>query len=340
MKLPCPRGPLSEHLFTVLHGDAHRSADLPDEIAGAEDVIGDEDIQMSLYVCYQLHFDGFDDVDDGWEWRPDLLAFRGQAEQQLEAALQAMVDIPPLASASSVPELLGRLIDGRDGPSMSKFIQHQATLDQFRELLIHRSLYHLHEADPHTFVIPRLTGRPKAALIEIQIDEYGGGQLTRMHAQLFRDTMNSLGLDSSAGAYLDEVPAITLATNNVLAMFGLHRRLRAAMLGQLAVFEMDSSLPNRRYGSGLRRLGDFGPDATRFFDEHVEADAVHEQIAAHDLCAAFCEAQPDQTRTLLFGAAAWLAIETRLNAYLMDLWESEMTTLRGRQNYLAVAAQR
>jgi hypothetical protein len=46
---------------------------------------------------------------------------------------------------------------------------------------------------------------------------------------------------------------------------------------------MTSSIPNRAYANGLRRLGG-DADATAFYDEHVEADAVHEQIAAHDLC--------------------------------------------------------
>ena len=64
-----------------------------------------------------------------------------------------------------------------------------------------------------------------------------------------------------------------------MTLFGLHRRLRGAIAGHLAAFEMTSSLPNRTYGDGFRRLG-FGGDVTGYFDEHVEADAVHEQIAA------------------------------------------------------------
>ena len=328
MKLPCPRGPLSESLFSVLRGDSRRTAYLPTGPLTPDDVIGDEDMQLSLYTCYQLHFEGIDGVDDRWEWHPDVLAFRGRLEDHLESALRAAVDTPKHAAADAIPDTLRQLIDDQGGPSLSTFIQRQATVDQFRELLMHRSLYHLHEADPHTFTIPRLSGRAKAALIEIQIDEYGGGQLHRMHAELFRNTMRHLGLDTTPGAYLDQLPAITLATNNVLAMFGLHRRLRAAMLGQLAVFEMNSSLPNRRYGTGLRRLGEFPAEAIRFFDEHIEADAVHEQIAAHDLCAAFCAAEPQQTETLLFGAAAWLAIETRLNAHLVSSWESSTSSMR------------
>ena len=52
----------------------------------------------------------------------------------------------------------------------------QGTLEQFREFVTLRSVYHLKEADPHTFAIPRLYGRTKAAMVEIQADEYGGGR--------------------------------------------------------------------------------------------------------------------------------------------------------------------
>ncbi len=45
---------------------------------------------------------------------------------------------------------------------------------------------------------------------------------------------------------------------------------------------MTSSLPNARYAKGLRRVG-FDGAAIEFFDEHVEADAVHENIACVDL---------------------------------------------------------
>ena len=37
----------------------------------------------------------------------------------------------------------------------------------------------------------------KAALVEIQSDEYGGGRPQRMHAELFAKTMRGLGLDSA-----------------------------------------------------------------------------------------------------------------------------------------------
>ena len=328
MQLPDPRGSMTRRLFTALLADGREPVELPVDVPESADILTDDDAQLALYACYQLHFQGFDNVDDRWEWHPAVLSFRAAVEARFERALRDAVMLPARVTPEGVPQTLAQLIADQGGPSLSQFILRQASLDQFRELLIHRSLYHLREADPHTFAIPRLAGRPKAALIEIQIDEYGGGQLHRMHAELFRDTMTHLGLDTTPNAYLEQVPAITLATNNVMSMFGLHRRLRGALLGQLAVFEMNSSLPNRRYGNGLRRLGSYPPAATRFFDEHVEADAVHEQIAAHDMCAAFCAAEPTQTQMVLFGAAAWLAIETRMNEHLFERWQRGQTSLR------------
>ena len=40
------------------------------------------------------------------------------------------------------------------------------------------------------------------ALVEIQSDEYGGGNPGWMHALLFAESMERLGLDPTYGAYL------------------------------------------------------------------------------------------------------------------------------------------
>ena len=163
--------------------------------------------------------------------------------------------------------------------------------------------------------------------MEIQADEYGNGRLDRMHAELFRRTLDRLGLDTGYGAYLDVVPAVTLATNNMMSLFGMHRRLRGALLGHLAAFEMTSSLPNRRYGNGLRRLG-LDEVATGFYDEHVEADAVHEQIAAHDLCGGLVRVEPQLAGDVLFGAAAALAVDRLFAAHVLGSWADGRSSLR------------
>jgi hypothetical protein len=338
MRLPRPRGVLSAMLTDALRRPPHPLADVPrTQPAGAMHAIGgrtvtpaalaDEDLQLSLFLCYELHYRGFDGVDDAWEWQPSLLAVRAALEDRFERALRALVDPGPAVPAPLVPRALKDLAAADGGPGLAGYLQRRATAEQFREFLTHRSIYHLKEADPHTWAIPRLSGRTKAALVEIQADEYGGGRADRMHASLFATTMRALGLDDSYGRYVDDVPAITLATGNLISLFGLHRRRRGALLGHLAAFELTSSLPNRRYGNGLRRLGG-DPDATRFFDEHVEADAVHEQIAAYDLCGGFAEEHPDAAPDVLFGAACCLALDGLFATHVLDAWERGETSHR------------
>ena len=322
--LPAPRGPWTEALYALLDN----AADPPPvaaELSGANDVLYDDDLQMALYLCYELHYAALEGVDDRQEWSPLVLMFRGGLECEFDAALRRLV-AEPARETPSVGEELQRLVAEDDGPPLSRYVETQASLDQLLEHVVHRSAYQLKEADPHSWTIPRLTGRAKAALVEIQADEYGGGRPDRIHAVLFENTMRALGLDGRYGAYLDWLPGITLATVNLMSYFGLHRRLRGALAGHLAVFEMTSSIPNRRYGNGIRRLG-LGPDVTDFYDEHVEADAVHENIAAWDLANSLALAEPELESDILFGARALLALEGEWAAHLLNSWKDGRTSL-------------
>ena len=122
-----------------------------------------------------------------------------------------------------------------------------------------------------------------------------------------------------------------------MSLCGLHRRLRGAIVGHLALFEMTSSIPNRRYASGLRRLGIDDPAATAFFDEHVEADAVHEAIAAVDLAGGLARAEPELAPDILWGARALLAVERRWADSLLDAWERGESSL-ARRGYSRAAS--
>jgi hypothetical protein len=291
-------------------------------------LLADDDVQLALYLCYELHYGELEDVDEDWEWDPGLLAFRAVLERAFEAALREAVPPPQsLPPPEVVSTALHALVAADDGPPLSRFVETQATCEQVRELLIHRSAYQLKEADPHSWAIPRLSGPPKAALVEVQADEYGGGRAERIHATLFAQAMAAVGLDPRYGAYVERLPGITLATVNLMSLCGLHRRLRGAIVGHLAAFEMTSSLPNRRYGNGLRRLG-FGAVATDYFDEHVEADAVHEQVAAWDLAGGLATTEPQLARDILWGAAALLELEARWGRSLLDAWERNASSLR------------
>jgi hypothetical protein len=233
------------------------------------------------------------------------------------------VDVAP----DEIDLALRGIAEADAGRSLSLHLEREATLEQVLEFLVHRSAYQLKEADPHSWALPRLDGRPKAALVEIQADEYGGGRADRIHAELFAVAMEAVGLDRRYGAYLERIPGVTLATVNLMSFFGLHRRHRGAIVGHLALFEMTSSVPNARYAAGLRRLG-LGEGATAFFDEHVEADAVHENVAAVDLAGGLARDEPAVAGDVLWGARCLAALDRRWGDHLLDAWESGVTSLR------------
>jgi hypothetical protein len=314
--LPEPRGAVTELLLDALAGPVELLPEAPEPT-------DEEDLQLALYACYELHYRGLPGVDDRWEWEPSLLALRAGLERRFEAALRRDIPVPDRADAIDVA--LRAIEESDDAPSLSTHLERRGTLEQFLEFLIHRSAYQLKEADPHSWALPRLSGGPKAALVEIQADEYGGGDPRRIHAQLFADAMDALGLDSRYGAYVDHIPAVTLATVNLMSMFGLHRRMLGAIVGHLALFEMTSSVPNRRYAGGLRRLG--VPEATAFFDEHVVADAVHENIAAVDLAGGLAKQDPRREPDILWGAAALVELDGGFGRHLLACWEAGESSL-------------
>ena len=287
----------------------------------------DEDLQITLAVCYELHYRGFDDVSDGLGVGPGAPPAARAAWSSGTWRRCAGWSAPCRVTDEPIDRQLTALIAADDGPSLSSFMAKQGTLEQWREYLTLRSVYHLKEGDPHSFAIPRLSGRTKSAMVEIQADEYGGGTPERMHSTLFAGLMRELGLDAGYGALWDDAPAAAFASVNTMCLFGLHRRWRGAALGHLAAVEMTSSEPSRRYSAGLRRLG-FDERVTVFYDEHVEADAVHEQIASVDMCGSLVAEEPHLAADVLFGAACSLAMDAVTAHHLLGAWEAGRSGLR------------
>lgn len=102
--------------------------------------------------------------------------------------------------------------------------------------------------------------------------------------------------------------------------------MAGAIVGHLAGFEMSSSLPNRRYGRGLARLG--WPQARAFYDEHVVADAIHENLAAVDLAGGLGRVEPQLIGDILFGAAALVELDRRVARAMLGAWARGESSLR------------
>ena len=320
--LPAPRGTLSAFLFDHLTEPVHDlpPAPEPDEV----DLLDGEDAVLALYTAYELHYRGLEGVDEAWEWDPGLLRVVQVLERAFEAQLRDVAG--PVVVDGDVGDRLHAYLDECDGPSLSRWALDRATLEQALELHVHRSAYQLKEADAHSWALPRLGGTAKAALVEIQADEYGQGVEKDMHAELFALTLRELGLNDRYGTYVDAIPATTLATVNLASFFGLHRRLRGALVGHLAVFEMTSVEPMGRYSAMLRRLG-FGPWARLFYDVHVVADAHHQTVAARELAGGLVRDEPELAADVLFGAQALSVLEERYTRRILGAFQAGGTSL-------------
>ncbi|MFE6847708.1 iron-containing redox enzyme family protein [Streptomyces sp. NPDC057686] len=284
-----------------------------------------EDLQLSLYLLYELHYRGFDGVDDAREWDPDLLRLRQDMEVRFLHALRTELSDGPRSVEEAFAPLLVEPVDLSD--SLSHRLESDGQLWQLREYAALRSLYHLKEADPHAWVIPRLTGRAKAAMVAIEYDEFGAGRADRIHARLFADLMTDLDLDPAYGRYLDQAPAALLATVNLMSLFGLHRALRGALVGHFACVEVTSSPGSRRMANAMRRCA-AGPAAEHFYAEHVEADAVHEQLVRHEVIGGLLADEPALEADVAFGCAATVLLEDRLAAHLRGAWDQGRSALR------------
>jgi hypothetical protein len=74
-----------------------------------------------------------------------------------------------------------------------------------------------------------------------------------------------------------------------------------------------------------------------YFDEHVEADAVHEQVATRDICAAVVEREPHLAEDVCFGVAVSLLLDELLAEHVLSSFRQGLSSLRTQAVQEAVA---
>ncbi|WP_233576217.1 iron-containing redox enzyme family protein [Saccharopolyspora rhizosphaerae] len=316
--LPEPRGPLSTAVNATLTGSEPVP---PPAVVRGHDPFGG-DLALALHTCYELHYRGFDEVSPRWEWDPGLLALRAELERSFLDALRA--EITPSDDVTGVLDEL--LVETVPGSGVSHHLRDDGEWWQMQEYFAHRSIYHLKEADPHAWVIPRLQGQAKAALVAVEFDEFGGGRGDRVHAQLFADLLQGADLSPEYLHYLDVVPAPQIALVNLMSLFGLHRELRGSLVGHFAAAEITTAPSAQRLATALERMG-AAPACVHFFTEHVEADAVHEQVMRRDVIGDLLAREPQLATDVVFGVQATEFLEGKLAEHLLGSWRDGRTSL-------------
>lgn len=330
--LPESRGPVSDALVRALRRRPWE-ARLTDSLwwsGSIHDAATDEDLQLALFCVYELRYRGLAGVAEDWEWHPDLVRVQQEWEQILLAGLEAEVGAPHSLAERNAEATVARVlaVARREvEPSLAAYVMREGTADQLRELLVHRSVTDLRAGDGYAWLLPRLSGAPKAALVALQHDTWGTGRLALMRSELFRTLLRSWDLDPRYGHYVDQVPGVTLLATNLVTLLGSHRRWRAALAGHLAASDVAAWLPTARLAHGHRRLG--GAEAgSRYFDEQLSSEDQRERLAAHDLVGGVVAQQPESSGDVVFGALCARYAEEALAAHVLPRWQRGLSSLR------------
>ncbi|MFD9701870.1 iron-containing redox enzyme family protein [Lentzea sp. NPDC059081] len=173
MRLPAPRGHMSSALVASLRvPPPARPALLVS--GGTRDEWDDDDLLLSLWVCYELRMRGFDDVAPGWEGHPALAQFHAALEARWEAGLRTLAETTSPAALS--PE------------GTAELRRHHAFWQPRREM--------------------------RSALRDFQGGAYGARSSERTHSVLFTVTLRDLdpavGVDEMPGPTLALANALSL----------------------------------------------------------------------------------------------------------------------------------
>ncbi len=135
-------------------------------------------------------------------------------------------------------------------------------------------------------------------------------------------------MDARHGRWLDAGCAEMLAVVNLMSLLGLHRSAARALVGHFAAVEVTSSPASRRLAEAMQRAG-AGPAARFFYDEHVEADAVHEQVVRREVIGGLLAEEPHLAGDVVFGIDVTGHLEDRLADHLLRCWKDGRSSLYG-----------
>src|SRR6185437_6956604 len=103
------------------------------------DPFADEDLHLSLYLCYELHYRGLPGADERWEWEPSLLSLRARLEERFEHGLHAIAGAPAVErlAPEEMDLALRAVAEADDAPSLSRYLERHGTVAQVLEFVVH-----------------------------------------------------------------------------------------------------------------------------------------------------------------------------------------------------------
>lgn len=308
--LPSAVGPVSGALLDHLSCRAPRRHFVPVEAPVADTEPYGLDLQLTLYLSYELHHRGFAGIDPRWEWDPGVLQFRARLEEAFETKLRDDVgDVSSVQVLDEIPRLCTQ------DSALASHLREHVTWAQLREYFVQLSVHHLKTDDAKPWATH---GLESAEFGESSSD--GTDHLPR---RCFAEVLGAAGLDASYLHYLNDAPAEALALVNAVSMFGLHRNLRGAAIGQVVAGKIALRRTSAALVDALVRLGAAQP-CVQFYRDNVRPG----QKARCETVGVLLEDEPALEADVVQGIRTFELLEHRFVTHLLTCWADGRTSLR------------
>lgn len=269
------------------------------------------DLQLALYVSYELHHRGFADVDPRWEWDPGVLQLRARLEEAFGTALRDDVgDVTQCKAADEIRRLCTR------SSALVDHLREEGTWAQMREYFVQRSVHRLKIDDAGAWATYAMT--------PAEFDRSVSGAPERTPGCRFADVLTAAGLDASYLHYLGEVTPEALALVNMMSLFGLHRNLRGAATGQVVATKITIRRSSAGLVDALLRLGAPQP-CVQFYRDHA---GTSDGPLRCETVGALLEREPELEPDVVLGIRAFELLEDRFANRLLTCWADGRPSLR------------
>ncbi|KAF5829744.1 iron-containing redox enzyme-domain containing protein, partial [Dunaliella salina] len=268
-------------------------------------------LQRLLYFINRLNHFWFDELDNYVNERSVVIAslrntIEGAwAEWELQQLPASFVQHLQQMHPDQIKRELDMRYEQHKEPPPSEsglYIASETKLDGYRQLLAVGSLDGLTEASRQSRVcagaanpisnavfrilmeVRRILCKTKAnkTLLNLVLQEYGSGQLSRKHSTFYASMMRELGLSDKPETYLDLVPWQALAGANHNFMLTETRRGYLRYLGALTYFEIVGPSVCQNYVKAARRLG-LSEAASWYWELHMKEDERHGKWMLQDV---------------------------------------------------------
>lgn len=227
---------------------------------------------MAKFISEQQELFHFNVTQDPAVHRPDILAWEAEWVAWLFEC--SSIHLPHLNSYNALKQAIEDAVHLDSSPSSdSSFIAQQMTRKQFGAMVLQYAPDGLTEAMAMFAILPRLEGTAQSAVMRILIDEFGCGNSTMVHSQLYRQLLTELNLPTCiADLPFAEINEESYAFVNIYHWLCKRAPVIDYYLGALAYTEMVIPASFRHYVTACDRLG---ITASQYFAEHVHIDEYH-----------------------------------------------------------------